>query len=1125
MRERILDAIYAELDKNPEDDNLQKQVVLLGKSNICTIHSFCLDVIKNNFFETELPASFRIAAEEEILLLKQEVLDDVFEELYEAEDEKFAKLIEDYTGYRGDEPVKDIIFNIYKVIQSMPNPRKWLENAVQKFNKDNQHEEDFSGSIWGKIILENLQDDIFDSISNFKLLKNKLDKFEELAKYSMIIQSDINLLQELYDACSNSWDRAFELATTMKFARWITDGKITIELKDEVKKARESLKKKIKEILEKTLLYNSEDAYNDVFMMYENLEEIKNVIFKFDDEFKEKKRQKNIIDFSDIEHYALKILAKENEKGVYEPTDVAKKYQQNFTEIAIDEYQDSNQIQEIILNSVSTGKNIFMVGDVKQSIYKFRQACPELFLEKYGKYALEGNEQGLKIQLFKNFRSNKNILDITNTIFENIMSKELGDIDYTEEEFLNLGADYPHIEQEVGKSELHIIDIDQAEEIEEPEDDTEDNENQNVRELDKVEIEAKFVAKKIHELVTSGNKIKCKNGDYKDVEYKDIVILLRSTSSSAPIFERELIQNNIPVFSDANSEYLETMEVQTIVNLLKILDNPIQDITLVSIMRSPIGGFSDNEILEIRLNNRNTNVYENLLEFDKIQDEHLKQKVKQFLQNLEKWRVDSETLTLAELIWEIYTETGFLNYVGFMPNGDLKQANLRMLFERAKDYEKSNFNGLFNFLKFVEKMKTGSSDLSAAKVIGENENVVRIMSIHKSKGLEFPIVFLSCTHKQVNLQDLKNSILIHKDIGFGPQYIDYERKIEYPTAAKQAIKIIGKTEAISEEMRVLYVALTRAKEKLIITGCIKNFEKDKDKKCDLLNIYNSKLEKINPILLRKYTSYLDWILLVYLKGKLHDCLELYTHNKLEISSEEKKEETVKKFSEDENFQKQINYDKIHENFAWEYSDSDLINLPIKMTVSQIKQMENNTQNPIGLEEIKAKFAEEKGELTAAQKGTLTHLFLQKLNFRKNYTMQELSNELSNLVLKNIIPAEQEKYVNLAHISDFCNSEMYIRIQNSTVIEKEKTFCVNLEMPEYGMHEVSIQGIIDLYFIDENGKLVLVDYKTDFVKTENELKEKYEIQLEIYQKALELSLNKEVDEKYIYSTYLKKFIKL
>ena len=260
MRERILDAIYAELDKNPEDDNLQKQVVLLGKSNICTIHSFCLDVIKNNFFETELPASFRIAAEEEILLLKQEVLDDVFEELYEAEDEKFAKLIEDYTGYRGDEPVKDIIFNIYKVIQSMPNPRKWLENAVQKFNKDNQHEEDFSGSIWGKIILENLQDDIFDSISNFKLLKNKLDKFEELAKYSMIIQSDINLLQELYDACSNSWDRAFELATTMKFARWITDGKITIELKDEVKKARESLKKKIKEILEKTLLYNSEDA-------------------------------------------------------------------------------------------------------------------------------------------------------------------------------------------------------------------------------------------------------------------------------------------------------------------------------------------------------------------------------------------------------------------------------------------------------------------------------------------------------------------------------------------------------------------------------------------------------------------------------------------------------------------------------------------------------------------------------------------------------------------------------------------------------------------------------------------------------------------------------------------------
>ena len=1122
MRERVLDAIYKKLDEIPDDDNLQKQIVLLTKSNICTIHSFCLDVIKNNFFELNLPATFRIASEEEIELLRQEVIEEVFEELYETENQEFSKLIESYTGYRGDESVKDLVFSIYRMIQSMPFPQKWLKEKVELFNKEKYVGQDFCNSIWGKILIDNFKDEVFDCINNFKIQKKKLDKFDELSKYSLIIQNDIELLQGLYNCC-NSWDEAFEYASSMKFKNWPIDRKVTIELKDEVKKVRDNLKKKISDLVEKTLLYNSEEAYSDIYLLYDNLVALKNLILKFDEAFKAKKKIKNVIDFSDIEHYALEILIKEDENGNYISTEVAKKYQSKFEEIAIDEYQDSNQIQEMILKSVSRGNNIFMVGDVKQSIYKFRNACPELFLDKYENYSLQGNENGLKIQLFKNFRSNKNILDITNAIFQNIMSKELGSINYTEEEFLNLGADYPEIENGVGKSELHIIDLkneqDEDDICEYQDDETEEN---NSRELDKIEIEAKFVSKKITELINSQKKVKCKNGDYKKIEYRDIVILLRSTSNSAPIFERELIKNNIPVFSDSSSEYLDTMEIQVILNLLKVINNPLDDITLVSVMRSPIGGFSDNEILEIRLENRENNVYTNLINASFDNNHICSEKAKKFLSNIASWKKESEILSLAELIWKIYVDTGFFAYVGLMTNGVLRQANLKMLFERAKEYEKTSFNGLFNFINFTEKLRSSSGDMASAKVIGESENVVRIMSIHKSKGLEFPVVFLSCANKKINLQDIKTNILLHKDIGFGPQYVDYDRKIQYPTAAKQSIKIIGKDEAISEEMRILYVALTRAKEKLIITGTINDVKKDEEKKKDILNIYDSNQKYLNPIILRKYISYLDWIQLVYFSEKLENLLDVYIHQKNEMMIEKEIENSMREFY----FEKKVDLERIDNIFLWEYEDKALIDIPIKTTVSQIKELnERNTKNKIGLEEIKAKFFANNNEITSAQKGTLLHLILQKLDFNEVYTKKELQEFINNLVLKRVISNEDVKNINLNKIENFLNSDICNRIRNAKKVEKEKAFCMNEKMSEYAMHEISIQGIIDLCFVDENDKLVILDYKTDFVDDENDLKNKYSIQLEIYKKALELAFNRKVDEVYIYSIYLNKLINL
>lgn len=1130
MRERVLEAIYKKLDDEPENDNLQKQIILLGKSSICTIHAFCLEVIKNNFFEIDLSANFRIGSEEEIDLLKQEVLEEVFENLYEEENENFQKLINTYTNYISDDSLKEIILKIYRFMQSSPFPEKWLIEKTNMFKND-YNEKDFSESIWGKILLKNLQDELIDSINSLKLIRNKLEKYIELDKYKITIEDDILKLKELYDYTNKSWDLAYEYGSLLKFKTWPIDKKIILDVKDEAKSSRDIVKNKIMKLIKETLVYDSKSAYLDIYDMYEILNILKDVILKFDIEFKNKKRERNIIDFNDIEHYALEILVKQDENGNYIPTDIAKKYQEKFVEIAIDEYQDSNQVQETILKSVSRGNNIFMVGDVKQSIYKFRQACPKLFLDKYNKYSLDGNDFGLKIQLFKNFRSRKNILDITNNIFECIMGEELGDnIDYNENEYLNLGSDFEDVENGVGKSELNIIDL--KEESSDQEDILDEEEFVKEKILEKEEIEAKFVAQKIENIINSKCKVKDKKLGYREVKYRDIVILLRSTAVLSPIYEKELLKRNIPVFSDCSNEYLDTIEIQTIINLLKIIDNPVDDIALVSVLRSEIGKFTDNEIVEIRLCDRNDNFYNCLKISKNILKSDLKNKVEIFLDNIENWRNESEYLSLAELIWKIYVDTGFYNYVGLMPNGTLRQANLKMLFERAKEYEKTSFKGVYNFIKFIERLKLGNSDMSSAKIIGENENVVRIMSIHKSKGLEFPIVFLCSTSKKVNLQDLNSNLLLHEEYGIGPQYINYNKMIEYSTSAKDAIKIKSKEESISEEMRVLYVALTRAKEKLIITGISKDYAKDIEKKKEILNIYGQKNSKINPILLKKYISYLDWIELVILNGKLDDLLDVNILKKNEIiDNKEEKSKEIRMFD----FNEKCNFDKYDQEFSWNYSQKLSTELPVKTTVSKVKEMQNdlldlselNNKN-IGIENITPEFLQD-SKITGSRKGTLMHLFLQNINFFEDYKIDDLKNLKEKLIAKNIITIEESENINLQKILKFLESDLAKKLKNAKEIKKEQPFCRKImakEIYEEATDEtILVQGIIDLFAITKENNIILVDYKTDFVTNENELIKKYSNQLKMYQTALEEAFNKKVDEVYIYSLYLDKEIKI
>ena len=1140
MRERVLEAIYKKLDEEPENENLQKQIILLGKSNICTIHSFCLDVIKNNFFEIDLSANFRIAAEEEIELLKQEVLENVFEKLYEDEDKEFAKLIDTYTGYRGDEPLKEIVLKIYKFMQSAPFPKEWLLEKVNMFK--NQEERDFAKSSWGKILIKNLQEELIDGINSLKVIRNKLEKYYELEKYKLTIESDIEIFKSLYDATEKSWDLAFEFADEMKLKSWPIDKKIVMDAKDEAKSARDTVKNKLMKIIKEILIYNSEAAFRDIYAMYEVLDILKDVIFKFDDEFMKKKKERNIIDFNDIEHYALKILVKKDENGNYVGTDIAKKYREKFEEIAIDEYQDSNQVQEYILGTVSRGNNLFMVGDVKQSIYKFRQACPELFLDKYDRYDLNGNEDGLKIQLFKNFRSRDNVLQITNEVFKTIMSKTLGDIDYTEEEYLNLGACFEPHENSLDIAELDIIDLKEDDSIMAWKDDSEENSKEDeefedyINQLEKEQIEAQFVVKRIKEIIDSKVQVKDKKLGYRDVTYKDIVILLRSTSKLAPVYEKELIKNDIPVFSDSSNEYLDTIEIQTMINLLKVLDNPIDDISLVSVLRSEIGTFDDNEIVEIRLCKKDGSFYESLLIAKDNLEGYLKEKVNKFLDNLDVWRKESEYLSLAELIWKIYTDTGFYNYVGLMPNGLLRQANLKMLFERAKEYEKTSFKGLFNFIMFVERLKSGNSDMSSAKIIGENENVVRIMSIHKSKGLEFPIVFLCSTSKKINMQDLNSNLLLHQKLGIGPQYINYEKMIEYSTSAKDEIKIIIKEESISEEMRILYVALTRAKEKLIITGTSKDHFKELEKKKEILKVYNSKDGKLNPIILKKYISYLDWIELVLLNSEeMKKIIKVNKFSKKDVvSKEEEKEIEIRKFD----FEKEIDFEKYEKEFSWEYKNKLSTKLPMKSTVSKIKQIQNesvefeNLENhEIGIAEITPNFMDSEERVSASKKGTLMHLFMQKVDLKKSYTNHELEELKQELISKKIITEEEASFINLFKVQCFLNSKLAEKLKTAKLIEKEKAFCLKLNAKEVFKEAedetILVQGIIDLYAVLEDEKILLLDYKTDFVENGNEniLIEKYKNQLKIYKQALEESLGKKVEEVYIYSLFLNKEIKI
>jgi ATP-dependent helicase/nuclease subunit A len=810
----------------------------------------------------------------------------------------------------------------------------------------------------------------------------------------------------------------------------------------------------------------------------------------------------------------------------------------------VDEYQDINMVQETILQLVSRQAspkpNLFMVGDMKQSIYRFRLAEPGLFLQKYYDFG-SGQVLGTRrIDLSKNFRSRKEIIHGTNFIFKQIMSSDLGELAYDQNAELVFGANFPQEEGVNRAIELCLIDHKETENMEDGED---------LEELSKVQVEARLVAKKILELLSpeSSFKVYDKNTDtMRSVIFRDIVVLLRSTKEQSNTFLEEFRKMGIPAYADVGSGYLATMEVDTFLALLKIIDNPQQDIPLAAVLRSPIVGLTGEELAEVRAASPRSNFYK-AVQCKAEENTELGQNLKSFLQRLDGWRTLARRDTLANLIWTLYRETGYFDYVGGMPNGRGRQANLRALHDRACQYEKTSFRGLFRFLRFIEKLQDSGSDLGMARALGENENVVRLMSIHKSKGLEFPVVFVGGLGKRFNMMDLNQNLLLHKDLGFGPDLVDPETRLVYPTIAKLALRQQIKMETLAEELRVLYVAMTRAREQLFLVGSANDLEKQARNWAALADCNEWAL----PVhALANAKNFLDWVCPALVRhnsgGELRKLagwegvfpreicnhlsswkLSFYDKNGAQFLKEQQEVQhelmslvcNLEKVEVEEKYK-----DLIKERLSWQYPYKEITVLPAKLAVSEVKER----FTPKLLE--RPKFLQEQTGLSGAERGSALHTVLQHMNLKKSYQRQELEELLSQLVQKEILTEEQARVIEPAGILTFLNSDLGERLRQAERIYQELPFSFTLEANtlyqniESSEETILVQGVIDILF-EENDGLILLDYKTDYVRenTIEELINTYRIQLDLYSQAVEKILQQRVKEKVLYSFTLQKVI--
>ncbi|ASK60837.1 helicase-exonuclease AddAB subunit AddA [Virgibacillus phasianinus] len=1163
MRNRVGLALEKALAEDPASAHLKKQLSLLQRASISTLHSFCLDVVRQYAYLLDVDPAFRIANDMEIDLIKQDVIADLFEEWYGKEGEEqaqFFDVVDRFSSDRSDVEVENLVLDLYTFAMQNPWPVKWLDELADVYDvKEAVDEEELE---WLTIIKREVRGQLTAIEQEAKSALELTENPEGPYQYAEAIEADIAMIWEA-KANSETWDdlQAYISGSSFK-ALSRKKMECSEEIKDKVKKLRDSYKKRWKDMKDGWFTRNLANHMEDMHELAPVIKQLTEVVKEFKERFAQQKKEKAIVDFSDLEHHCLALLV-DNDSGNENPlpSNVARHFKQKFTEVLVDEYQDTNLVQETILGLISDREgngNMFMVGDVKQSIYRFRHAEPSLFIHKYKQFH-DPNDPGQRIDLSSNFRSREQVLIGANYLFRQILDESLGEINYDRDaELIYANKSYDSFPYESPEPELLIIDRETDEETEA------DTDEENFADLEKAQLEARAYARKIREWTGQDGARPLQvfdksTGTVRNFQYRDVVILMRSMTWTPTIVD-ELKKQGIPVYAELATGYFEAIEIKVMLSLLKVIDNPRQDIPLASVLHSPIVAMNEEELASIRLADKSHGYYDALLAYKKQHTNDLAEKATKFLNLLESFRIASRQGALSELIWSIYRETGYYDFVGGMPGGRQRQANLRALYDRARGYETTSFRGLFRFLRFIERMEERGEDLGAARALSEQEDVIRIMTIHKSKGLEFPVVILGGVDKQFNMQDLKQRYLLHKDLGLASKYIDPIKRITYPTLLYYAFQKEKQRELLAEEMRVLYVALTRAKEKLVMVGNVASYEK-KQKKWEKVLDHP---EWVMPEHFRmEAKSYLDWVGPALIRHQSSEVLRAEDVNEV-VNNEVRMdpsnwsisimhgselanlEDVVNK--EDINLKENIqqwealelrNADldaEVDEKLSYEYPYTQAAASRAKQTVTEIKrqrelkdeyssdQLVQTSRAPIVKRPL---FMQKNKTITPAEKGTAMHTVMQHIPLMKTWTKAEVERFAERLVDKEILTADEAEIIDGRVIEEFFKTEIGALMLNASEVSREVPFSLALSAKEvYATwtsdvdEQVLVQGVIDCVIPVEDGVLI-VDYKTDAIQKEvtdevmEQLKERYRTQMDLYRQAIERIWKKPVKSVYLY----------
>lgn len=1078
MKEKLIKAITKAIEDDPKHSGfLRKQLDLAGNANISTFHSFALEVIRRYFYLTDIEPNFKIGDEGTVEIMKWDVLDELFRDLFEEDDPRFLDFLRAYASDRNEQALKENLLRLYATIQSIPHPFQWLEENIQALDMDM---EAFQESELGAFIKEDIQHSVSQILEGFQ----KAGEIAETAGVESIYKKNLEDLEKLEPlkqlAQTGNMQAVASLLQAFK-ANTIRAGKEEKEdyelIKEDVKNAREHSKKQIKALKERYFSQTMDTWIEDMAKVYPMACYLEKLLLEFDHRFKAAKREKNIIDFNDIEHYALEILEQE---------EAAVEYREKFTCVFVDEYQDSNVLQDTLINLIRRENNLFLVGDVKQSIYKFRLAEPEIFQQRYLDYA-SGQSKSLKIDLNRNFRSKKSVIRTVNGVFQNIMKG----YDHAAALYQGVSYDGP-IDY---KTQLHVIDSRITEDMELDEE---------IAEMKNAQLEACHAARLIKELV--GRPIfDTKKGQERLVTKKDIVILMRATKNYADVFQEVFTDLDIPSYVDDSGGYFDTVEIQVFLNLLKVIDNKQQDLPLLSALRSVVFGFSIDELIQVRLDSKNTSYFEALRTCAR-QENLLGEKCRQVFQKLEDFRQMAQALSLESFLWKLMWETGYYTYCGALPAGGQRQANLRALADKAREFEDIGYGGIYGFLTYIQALEKRKIPTGQVKLINENDDLVRIMTIHKSKGLEFPIVIVAGLGKRFNFTKTGKGFLAHKDLGIGLTRVEHQEHWYRKTLTQTAIERKTRQEELDEQIRILYVAFTRAMDYLILLGTTKNVEQGE------------------PVPSPAKSCFLDYLLPCIEEGHM-DCFlwdrsKIGAENRQRGQNKERVKELLRNLSPD---QADPMFQEIHRRFSFHYAGQKALSLKSKYSVTELSQAKKEDKERAWALKTPA-FLQGQRSFTSAQKGTIMHKVMECVDFKAalEHTCQGngedyVRGQVERLVQQEILLPEEAQAVECGKIAAFFQSSLGHRAGKAERLYKETEFNLLWDMDGT---QVMVQGIIDCYF-EEAGKLILIDYKNSYVDPENReqaiarLKDAYQGQIDIYRQALETIREKPVSEAYLY----------